>query len=242
MNNELLEELDNAVDYFTVVDHYTSLINEYKADIEFQRDKYWELKSTKKSFAIVSFIIIFASFVIAAFFMATVSSTDLPQSVADYGFGIIIAVGITVSIIYAIHRISLQKAIARKADEFWQKEGFEITADNEKTIEEISCALKEFIDSNSDVLVNIPLEYQDSYAVYFMANAVRNMRAATIGEAINLYEEDKHRTEMQFAMNDLLYNQSKMNNELSELNEREVETNRRLKNIENLQKFDLFFH
>lgn len=242
MNNVLLEELDNAVDYFSVVDYYSSLIKEYRADIEYQQNKYWELKSTKKPFAIVSFLIVFASFVAAAVLMSLITSSQLPQSIADSVFGIVIVVGIALSVIYAIHRIFLQKSFVRKADKFWQDEGFEISANDEKMIKEISSTLKNYMDSNSGVLANIPLEYRDSYAVYCMANAVRNKRASTIGEAINLYEEDKHRLEMQFAMDDLIYNQRALSSELSELNERQAETNRRLRNIENLEEFDLLSH
>lgn len=242
MNTELLKDLDTAVEYFTVVNHYNNLINDYKADIEFQRDKYWQLKLTKKPFALVCMAIIFAIVVVNAFTIATISASELPQGAIGPVFFIITAVGIVSAVLYALHRIKLQKSIAKSAEDFWQNEGGEISNSDEKTISEISAALEEFSENNCTVLQKIPVDYRDFSAVYFMANAVRNMRASTIGEAINLYEEDLQRTLLQYTMDEFVMNQRSMSEELYRINESRLEANRHLKNIENLQIFDMLSH
>lgn len=242
MNTELLKDLDMAVEYFTVVNHYNKLINDYKADIEFQRDKYWQLKSTKKPFAAVCAAIIFATIVMDAFTIATISASELPQSAIKPVFFSITTVGIVAAALYAVHRIKLQKSFVKSAEDFWQNEGAEISNNNEKTISEISSALEEFSKNNCTLLEKIPADYRDFSAVCFMANAVRNTRASTIGEAINLYEEDLQRTMLQYTMDEFVMNQRNMSEELYRINESQIETNRHLKNIEDLQIFDMPTH
>lgn len=109
-------------------------------------------------------------------------------------------------------------------------------------VEKISFALEEFSKNNCGLLEKIPADYREFSAVCFMANAVRNMRASAIGEAINLYEEDLQRTMLQYTMDEFVMNQRSMSEELYRINESQIETNRHLKNIENLQIFDMLSH
>lgn len=52
---------------------------------------------------------------------------------------------------------------------------------------------------------------QNSYAMYFMAEALRNERANTLGEAINLYEEDAHRRRVEEKQDEMIRKQQEAN-------------------------------
>ena len=64
-----------------------------------------------------------------------------------------------------------------------------------------------------------------------MANAVRNYRANTLKEAINLYEEEMHKIKM-------LDNQMRTNNQIYDLCIMQAKTNSELKCMKSLQILD----
>lgn len=240
MAEKLLEALEDAEQYFAVVNHYNELIEAYKKDTMFQKDKYWNTKFIKKPFIGVSILIVFVSVVFSAFIANVIYAMRMETNFkAEIIVIPILSIGIVLSVIYALKRIKQKKDIDRSAEEFWQNEGAGICQKNEETINEISAALDKFITENIGVLNNIPPDYRNFGAVSFMANAIRNLRASTLGEAVNLYEEELHRITMQMTMDDYLYNQRKLSSQLYELNVKQAETNSHLKYIEDLQIFDM---
>ena len=48
MEDNLLNTLENAEQYFAIIDRYNDLIEDYKKNSNFQREKYWFLKNQKK--------------------------------------------------------------------------------------------------------------------------------------------------------------------------------------------------
>lgn len=239
MAEKLLEALEDAEQYFAVENYYNELIEAYKKDTMIQEDKYWNTKFIKKPFIAVSILIIFASAFLSAFIASVVSVMPEVNFKAEIIVIPIISIGIVLSVIYALKRIKQKKDIDRSAEEFWQNEGAEICQKNEETINEISAALDKFTTENIGILNNIPPDYRYFHAVSFMANAIRNSRASTLGEAVNLYEEELHRIKMQMTMDEYLDNQRKLSSQLYELNVKQAETNSHLKYIEDLQIFDM---
>lgn len=239
MRDNILETLENAEQYFAVIDHYNGLIDAYKKDTMFQKDKYWNTKFIKKPFIGISILILFASVVFSVIVANILLAMQMNSNIAEIIPIPILAVGVILSVLYALKRIKEKRAIDRGAEEFWQNEGAEICRKNEETVKEINETLNKFKTENAAVLNNIPPDYRNFGAVSFMTNAIRNLRASTLGEAINLYEEELHRITVQMAMDDYLCNQRKLSDQLYELNVKQAETNCHLRYIEDLQVFDM---
>lgn len=234
MENNLLKTFENAEQYFAIIDRYNGLIEDYKKNSNFQREKYWFLKNQKKPSPAMTLPVFLGGFfglvLIENFIMQSnraLYNEDFVKSalILSFFFAFVLA------LVYAIICISKRKKINNQAENFWNNEGLEITQKNNEKIKEITVALNDFIDENTDISAKIPPDYRNFPATSYMANAIRNCRANTLKEAINLYEEELHKMKM-------LDNQMKTNNQIYDLCIMQAKMNSEIKSMQRLQMFD----
>ncbi len=234
MEYDLLNTLENAEQYFAIIDRYNGLIEEYKKNSNFQRDKYWFLKNQKKpSIAWTLPVFLGGLFVGTSIIMFIVNSNRVLYSddFAKIALILILFFGIVLALVYVFLCIDKRKKIDKRAEKFWQNDGLKITQKNDEKIKEITVALNDFVNENAEISAKIPPDYRNFSATSFMANAVRNYRANTLKEAINLYEEEKHKAKM-------LDNQMRTNNQIYDLCIMQAKMNSQLKCMKGLQMLD----
>ena len=105
----------------------------------------------------------------------------------------------------------------------------------EKNISEIVEAGEKFAEKNGHVLKFLPNQYRNLQATSYMLMAVKNGRADTLKEAINLYEEQLHRWRLEDAARQSAEAQEYLALAVEELSARQAETNDHLRSIEFMQ-------
>ena len=70
---------------------------------------------------------------------------------------------------------------------------------NNKLDGEIAEYGKQLADAQSDAVLNwLPMAYRDSISYQYIASYIQNQRANNLQEAINLFETEKHRANLEF--------------------------------------------
>ena len=70
---------------------------------------------------------------------------------------------------------------------------------NKKLDGEIAEYEKQLADAQSDAVLNwLPMAYRDSISYQYIASYIQNQRANNLQEAINLFEIEKHRANLEF--------------------------------------------
>ena len=101
-----------------------------------------------------------------------------------------------------------------------------------KKIEKLKQIMENFVNENLHYIEFIPIKYRNLEAVSYMFIAASNGRADTLKEAINLYEEQLHRWNLEMAANKVAEAQQYTARAIDELNRQQRETNNHLKAIE----------
>ena len=147
--------------------------------------------------------------------------------------------------------IILPKLIKKHQDKYRQEYDI-IKEDNEKKnaeLEEAITELKEnaveFLEKNNHRIQFLPVDYQTSDAAGFMLQAVKNLRADSLKEAINLYAEElKHRETMAAAERariqneEMLFAIQMLNMNMESMNAAQERANRTLNDINFIQTMD----
>lgn len=238
MNVQLFNDLYNASEYYRINNTYNHKISQYKNEIQECKNKYIELKSKKKSPAVInSVFLVFASL---AILMAILSSqNDNPYTkIIALCFAV---VSIIIVIINTIYCKSVETTSSKKADNLWYSNWGPIVSENEKNIQKATRELTKFKYDNNSCIKFLPQEYQNYQATSYMALAVGKNRADTFKEAANLYEEQLHRWRIEQLNEELAYQSIKLNDNLTNIYNQQLETNKRLKNIENLEFYNMWF-
>ena len=123
-------------------------------------------------------------------------------------------------------------------------------ATNESLTQQINQIADEFIEywnSNLHLLDFLPEDYRTAHAVCFMLKAVKNFRADSLKEAINLYDQElKHLEAMAAAERqriqneELLYTMELLNLNMETMNSNQERTNRKLDDISFMQTMQMF--
>lgn len=96
-----------------------------------------------------------------------------------------------------IYWIFYRKKHISEADAYWKNVATPAIQKIRKKIRELETELERFLKDNRYVLEFLPDDYRDTLSVGYMEECVRNLRAETLKEALNLYEEQKHRWAME---------------------------------------------
>ena len=117
----------------------------------------------------------------------------------------------------------------------------------EERINQIADEFIEYWNSSLHLLDFLPEDYRTAHAVCFMLKAVKNLRADTLKEAINLYDQElKHLEAMAAAERqriqneELLYTMELLNLNMETMNSNQERTNRKLDDISFMQSMQMF--
>ena len=114
----------------------------------------------------------------------------------------------------------------------------------EEEVETIKNGLKKFGEENEYLMEFLPVKYRWPDAIYFMLQAVENLRADSLKEVINLYEQELHLLEQERILNNNALMQQRYNESLEQMmqivdaNQQQINSN--LKFVQTLQILSLF--
>ena len=159
---------------------------------------------------------------------------------------IFIVVGI---VLLVIGNIKKKKATKKARETYIQLKAENEFANEEMTnrINQIADDFVEYWNRNVDLLSFLPDDYRTLHAVGFMLKAVKNLRADTLKEAINLYDQElKHLETMAAAERqrlqneELLYTMELLNLNMETMNANQERANRKLDDISFMQTMQIF--
>ena len=231
MNEELFDKLYNATEYFRISSIYDQIIERYMNDELDAMNKYADMKRRKAHATLPNVLCMICSVL------------PLTIGIAGEGSGtkFMLMIGLFMLIGFPLINTfrckALTKRYQKEADDWWYAEGGYISAEDEKNYDRAKKELDLFQDSNKHVLEFIPPHYRNYSAVLFMAHAVGNCRADDLKEAINLYEEQLHRWELELTAQSIANYNAQMQENLSDIYAQQVRTNSLLQNIENMELY-----
>ena len=135
----------------------------------------------------------------------------------------------------------IEKTSSNKADKLWYDKWGPTVAQAEKDIQKATQELVKFKADNNKCTHFLPREYRDYQATSYMAIAVAKGRADTFKEAANLYEEQLHRWRMEQINEQIAAQNWAIQNSLATIGQQQAETNKLLKDIENLEFYNMWF-
>lgn len=114
----------------------------------------------------------------------------------------------------------------------------------EAEIEKIKDGLRKFGEENEYLLAFLPVKYRWPDAINFMLQAVENLRADSLKEVINLYEQELHLLEQERILNNNALMQQRYNESILQMaetiNYNQERINSNLKFVQTLQLLDIF--
>lgn len=108
-----------------------------------------------------------------------------------------ISIPISAPISAMIYWRSYKKKHANEATQYWKEVATPAIQKIRQQICEIEDERDRFLNEHAYVLDFLPEDYREVMAVGYIEECIRNLRADTLKEAINLYEEQKHRWTME---------------------------------------------
>lgn len=124
---------------------------------------------------------------------------------------IILLLGIAFCVIYLLYRNSRAKKDASKFVVEWETTGKQKLDDMNAQLQELHAFRKELVQEKAAATLSLlPPKYTYLEAIDFFIDVIVNLRADSIKEAVNLYEEHLHRQRMEAAQNKLADQQAKM--------------------------------
>lgn len=244
MQDELKIQLYDAYKYLSVSNAYQKLIEKYQNNTRQYRNNYYNLKNRsapKTSNASIKLSLIVPGFLF--FVMIFAVENIWGRLFSLLAFAVVIFIGISSKKINNKSGNKQNDKFRKEAEEYWQKTGGPAERKNMQTIQRIRSEKEKFEKEYSGVLDIVPYNYRSESAVGFLLYAILNKRADNLKEALNLYEEELHRVRMENAMNNIAnaieesnYN---LERQLSGISASIDVTNSRLRNIENMEFYQI---
>lgn len=252
MEKELYNDLLNATQYCRTIEEFGDCLTDKQDEIElwkanYMNDKEWKEGSCKR-WRTASMIIFFPNLIfwglalmveIYMIFFDEDRKSMIPQELAALKICMMATIAILAFftfvslILFIIAKIRMKKV---KSDFKERKRRLDTDiAEMEKSISDIRKAIDKFVEENQQVLKFLPGQYRNLQATSFMLLAVKNQRADTLKEAINLYEEQLHRWRLEDAARQTAETQACLAMAVDELNSQQAETNAHLRTIEFMQ-------
>lgn len=231
MNEKLFDDLYNASEYFRISNIYEQIKERYMNDELDAHNKYTDMKQRKESPLLPNAIsIIFGLFILL-----------ICTAVEGSGAAFFLLIGVFLTVGFPLINSGRCKKVTeryqKEADDWWYAEGGYITAEDEKNYEKAQRELDAFQTSNQHVLEFLPPRYRNYLATQYMALAVANCRADSLKEAINLYEEQLHRWELEQTAQSIAAYNAQIEENLANIYAQQVRTNRTLQNMENMELY-----
>ncbi len=230
MNEALFDQLYDASEYFRISNIYEQIKDRYMNDQLDCMGKYREMKERKESPVLANVFCMIFSF--------------LPIMIGLGGeamiftlIGLFMLIGFP--IINTIRCKKVSEKYVKEAEEFWNTEGGYICAEDEENYDRADRELKKFQQENQFILDFLPQSYRNYLATLYMAKAVADERAESLKEAINLYEEQLHRWEMENINREIAIQNEQVINQLSNIYDQQRRTNSQLRNIEALEFYNV---
>lgn len=114
-----------------------------------------------------------------------------------FGIGMPVFFGLWKILIFGVVIAGIAAIIEKKSCESNINECQRIIDEKRMPIEDCEGQIQDIIGQISDDIQIIPVDYRYSMAVEYIYSCLLNQRAATIGEAINLYEDQIHKWKME---------------------------------------------
>ncbi len=238
MNKELCENLATAVDYFQCGERFKELLNEQDEKVQTLEKRFRADKNRGEGKFMFLFVLavigmVSSGLIILATAIMLFSGDQFGEGdfiiLSTLPFMLLFSVGL-----FAFVKIH-EKTKERKFKKIYQNEIQPQIDQAKEEVNNIKIAVQEFAQKNLHLIEFLPMQYRHLQAVSFMFYAVKNGRADTLKEAINLYEEQLHRWKVENAAQEALETQQYMAYAMDELNARQVETNKRLLAIQAMQ-------
>ena len=197
----LHSNLIQACEFYAMLDRYEYAVGKLM-DKNNALDKDYESIKHQGFRAVPGVLIIIFSGVFlffAAIICCVVATVDTPYEELGTALGTVSGMLVAMLTVGAVLIYKLgfcrarTKKIQQKLQQEWRAKNGPIKAQNEKAIDQLMTECCTFSEENCDVLNFLPDGYRSQLAVAFMERVVRNRRADTLKEAINLYEEQLHR-------------------------------------------------
>ena len=205
MNTTLHQQLLNACNLINTVMSYEEQVNALEGEIRKFENKYQQLK--KRGFRATPGVLRIAfiggglgilAYFCSVIFLATsadpdISNTYAPIVILGYSFGVPLFL-VFLSLMYrSVYCKPKTKAMQKEAQKYWDEVGAPTCEKIRAQIDALRQEQRDYVSRNFDMIRFIPEAYRDRVAIPFMEQVVRNGRADTLKEAINLYEEQLHR-------------------------------------------------
>lgn len=199
----LLQELETAVDFYYQLHQHDKAIEKAKlAIVTLNKERNHTVKKAgKKAWPVVlSITILFSALSIIASIGFIFRSASLPT-----GAELLVELAVTAAIFLLVNLMGLMISLAYKAficnpvtkkrraqaESEWQRSNNNRYLTAKENVERFIERKQNFYSENVGVLDFIPAAYRDEESIQYMYRYVRDNRADTLKEAINLYEEFK---------------------------------------------------
>lgn len=242
MELSLHQQLVNACEFFSVNQKYDELVAQYQSNTQAYEAEYLKMKKSRQSPLIGIVVIVFLSLFLSMITMGIVTSIN-PNSITLALLAVFLPPLVCVVAILIYVKRCKQKTLEyqKKADRYWQEIAGKACANNEKTIKKIELERSCFNRDNRVFTEILPDNYRYFLAAAYMENVVRNGRADTLKEALNLFEEQRHRWEIEASNREMIAQNARMQEQLMDISAQQARTNSHLRNIEFLEFYNTFY-
>ena len=166
--------------------------------------------------------------------------------ITDLIIGISSGAVFALGLFLAISAGKLRKKYVKQSTEEYKLEAenhIKVTEKAMVELKKISTETEEFNAKHGHFLDFLPAKYHNIEAISFMLEAVSNLRADTLKEVINLYEEELHHRNLErIAENNMRMQQlqnERMIYAMNQINENQERINSNLRDIKTMQIFDI---
>ena len=260
MNEQLQCQLADACRFYGILDGYNNAVKNLEQKQYTEFSKYSDLynKGVRSAVGnliiIVSYVLFSVFFWFVSMFLSMLSDLEILWPVfrlmilASF-INLLFPVGIPIGILtfkftYCRNKEKKNKQIA---EEYFEQVYEPIAQECEENIKALIKERNTFANENKHIVLFLPQEYRNATAVIYMEQAVRNCRADSLKEAINLYEDQLHKWKIEQQNQELLDQQALQNYLLEEqrdamdrMRREQRSTNTALAGIEALQFYNTF--
>lgn len=253
MNTELHQKLVAACDVYVALRKYDQALENLRQD-KANVQKYYEQERKKgikigggMTWSIILSAVLCTALIVAATLWVGETATG-DQSIATLALlGSILLIPSPVFVGLFYKRVvggHKEKAFKKKMEALYKDEITPALQQYTAAITKLTAERGAFLRETKRLLDFVPEHYRTNLAVAFMERAVRTGRADTLKEALNLYEEQLHRWNMesyaQSMAEQAAWEAAMMDEHLSRMEANQARMASSLRNIENMEFYNTF--
>lgn len=249
MNQELYNQFLNAAVIMVEAQRCDKLLNECYDYIELNEDmikeKKYKMDNSKSAYRktrVWGLILMIAGPVLA---LSTCGEKGME------GIGVFFFIHSFVGVfLFMLGRIKRQKYMKQAKKDYEETKEFaeqEIKEELSK-VDEIKAGLREYANKNEHLIAFLPSNYRNPNAINFMLNAIKNLRANTLTDVINLYEQELHLLEQERLLKEVVQTQQQLQEQYyysmleiaDTIRNNQDQINSNLRTIQTLQFLNMF--